>query len=208
MARSLALVAVLCTLASCGSSLAAQTASSAGAACGPASQRTLARTSHARVYEIRHTVYGCASGAHRRYRLGTIGLCPGRQSLGLIALTGRITAYVVRSCGVDTSSAQVAVLRLSDGRRLSSHEAVMGVSAPESFQSVSSLAVTSRGEAAWIGSSSSIALHRTTTQVLAANEHITRVLDPGPGIVAGSLQLHGRTVSWKRAGARRTAALP
>jgi hypothetical protein len=213
MARFLLIAAALCPLAACGSSSAASSSagSSAGTAaahCGPAAAKTLARSAQARIYTRAGTVYGCAAGSPHPVRLGSTGRCPGGSAVGVVTAAGRLAAYSVRSCGVDTSSAQVIVRRLTDGHQLSSHAAYSGPVAPESFQSVGSVVATPGGKVAWIVSSSSILAHRRNTEVVAAAGGATHVLASGTGIAPASLQLHSGTLSWTSDWARHTAALP
>jgi hypothetical protein len=208
MPRLLALSAIVCSLAACGSSSAASSAGTATVQCGPAARHTVAHSSQARVYVSGSSLYGCANGGHRPIRLGSTGGCLGGTSVGPTAVAGRLVAYAARRCGVDTSSSQVVVRRLTDGHQLSSHNAMRGSIGPESQQSVGSIVVTGGGKVAWIASSFSIGTHRHSNQVIAVSGRTVKVIDSGAGIVAGSLQLHNGTLSWMRDGARRTAALP
>jgi hypothetical protein len=210
MARYLVLPAILCTLASCGSSSAASSASTAAAAsvkCGPAHARTLAHSSQGRVYVQGGSVYGCATGSSHPVRLGGTGACPGSAHIGPVAVAGRKVAYASRTCGVDTSSSVVIVRRLSDGALLSSDSATMGPASPESFQSVGSVVVRSSGAVGWIGSADSILTHRNVIQVFERSGGSVRMLDQGPGIGNGSLKLSGSKLSWAHDGARRSASL-
>ena len=211
MTRYPVLLAILCMLASCGSSSAASSTSSATAAsakCGPASSRTLAHSSQGRVYVQTKTVYGCAVGGSRPVRLGGTGPCPGASNnVGLVAVAGKKAAYTVRTCGVDTSSTLVIVRRLSDGRLLSSHAATEGSPAPESFESVGSIVVNSSGAVAWIGSVDSIATHHTKIQVLEQSGGSVRTLDQGSSIKLASLKLNGSKLSWEHGGSRQSASL-
>jgi hypothetical protein len=208
MARLLPLSAAVCALAACGSSSAASSAGASAVHCGPAGAHTVAHSSQARVYAKGDALYGCTGGGHRPLRLGSTGSCLGGTSVGPAAVAGKLAAYAARRCGVDTSTTQVVVMRLTDGHQLSSRKATSGTVGPESLQSVGSIVVTAGGKVAWIASTSSIATHRHSTQVIAASGGTVRVLDAGAGIVAGSLKLHRGTVSWTRDGARHTAALP
>jgi hypothetical protein len=172
------------------------------------SGQTVAHSSQARVYVSGHVLYGCTGGGRRPIRLGSTGGCIGGTSVGPTAVAGRLVAYAARRCGVDTSSSQIVVRRLTDGHQLSSRNATSGAVGPESQQSVGSIVVTSGGKVAWIASSASILTHRHNSQVIAAPGGTVKVLDSGAGIGAGSLQLHSGTLSWTRDGNRHTAALP
>jgi hypothetical protein len=208
MARLLALTAAVCALAACGSSSAASSGGSAALHCGPANRHTVAHSSQARVYVSGQALYGCAVSGDHRFRLGSTGGCIGGTSVGPVAVAGRLVAYAARRCGVDTSTSQVVVKRLTDGHQLSSRDAARGPVGPESQESVGSIVVTAGGKVAWIASLDSIATHRQSIQVVAASGATVRVLDSSAGIAAGSLQLHRGTLSWTRDGARHTAALP
>lgn len=190
-----------------GSAAAGTSAGATTVSCGPAGATTLARSPLARIYVQRHSVYGCVSGASRQVRLGGDGACPGSEHLGPLAVAGEVVAYASRTCGVDTASTQVIVRRLSDGRGLSSDSATELPSGPESFQSVGSIVVRASGAVAWIGASSSIATHRSVTEVLERSGRAVRRLDHGPAIRSGSLSLHGSKLSWEHGGARRAATL-
>jgi hypothetical protein len=209
VSRALGLLALVGVLAACGSSSAASSSGSTAAGCGPAGADTVADGAKARVYSRGGSLYGCTTDGQHQYRLGSGKLCLGRQQAGPVAVAGTLAAYALRRCGIDTSSAQVIVQRLSDGKRLSSHDAITGPVGPESFQSVGSIVVTGGGQVAWIGSMSSIVMHRQTTQVLATDGsgHVRR-LDSGSGVAAKSLHLHGGKLSWIHGGNRRSASLP
>ncbi len=134
-------------------------------------------------------------------------LCIGGASVGQVAVAGRLAAYAVRRCGVDTSSSQVVVKRLTDGRQLSASDAFNGNPGPESFESITAIVVSASGTAGWIVSSSSIATHRQGGEVAAAVAGSVRVLDSGIGVRFGSLRLSHGTLSWTRNGVRHTAAV-
>jgi hypothetical protein len=208
--RSLILVVGACTLAACGSSAAARSetsgAQTAVAHCGPAAARTLAASSQARVYTRSRIVYGCAAGG-RSFILGRAGLCVSANRVGPVAVAGRLAAYAIERCGVDTSSATVVVRRLSDGRSLFAHAGSSLPPGPESFESVGSIAVSGGGGAAWIASLSSIVSHQRHTQVLERAGARTRVLATGSDIASGSLRRKGNRVTWRQGGSTRAAAL-
>jgi hypothetical protein len=118
-----------------------------------------------------------------------------------------MAAYAVNSCGVDASSTEVKVRRLSDGKVLSSQAALSGAAGPESLQSVTSIVVNRTGRAAWIVSSHSIVSHQQIIEVVEqtqSGDH-TRVLDKSGAIRANSLRLAGTKLSWKRGGSTRSA---
>ena len=205
MLRYLGLLVTVCALPACSSSSAAPPQATGDPGCGVGG-RTLAASHQARVYARGRRVYGCASGG-RAYRLGRTGPCVGSKTVAAVAVTGRVTAYALNSCGVDVSTTRVVVLRLSDGTVLSSQPALSDPTGPESIQSVTSIVVNRVGHAAWIARSQSILSHRLSVQVLQQHGPGVRMLDSGRAIVPGSLRLVGTTLSWRHGGAARSATL-
>lgn len=203
--RFLISLAVLGTLAACGSSSAHPTAAPAAATCGPGGGHTLAASSLARAYSYHGAVYGCA-GAHQ-YRLGTTGFCINADRVGPVAVAGRLGAYASTRCGVDTGSTQVVVRRLSDGTQLSSYQASSFKPGPESFSSVDSIVVDRAGHVVWIASANSIATHRHGIQVVESRRGRVHVLDSSPKIVQGSLRRRGSRVTWRDGTVNRSTTL-
>ncbi len=217
MARIMVVVVTAAALAACGSSAAAPTsttasttsgATTARARCGPASAHTLAASSGARVYSAGGVVYGCAPGNAHHYRLGSARSCLSSPRVGPVAAAGRIAAYGVATCGIDFGASKVVVRRLSDGAQLFSHAASSASSGPESYGSVGSIVVTPSAAVAWIAVDHSIVAHRVVAQVMArGSSGGVRVLQTSPGIVPGSLRLHGSTLTWRVGTATRSASL-
>ena len=206
MLRYLGLLAALCMLSSCSSSTAAPATATVHASCAPAGARTIAVASRAEVYSSGHSVFGCATGGGQ-YRLGGSGRCVKSHVVEAVAVSGRLAAYALSSCGVDMSTTQVIVRRLTDGAKLSSDAAVTDPTGPESIQSVTAIVVSPAGRVAWIGSSRSILSHRKTTGVLAQTEGRVRLLDADAGISASSLRLTGARLTWTDSSGTRSATL-
>jgi hypothetical protein len=205
-------------IAACGSSTAAGSSrassqvvtasgSDASLPCGPASARTLAVDSLARVYESGGSVYACVRGASTARRLGSAQSCIRSQRAGPVALAGETVAYGLESCGVDTGFGSVVVRRLSDGQQLRSLAATTQPLLPESYQQVSSLVVKSDGAVAWIGVAKSIIRHGENVEVHKADKRGAAELDSGTAVGQSSLRLRGSQVTWRHAGAVRSATL-
>jgi hypothetical protein len=200
------MLVALCALPSCSTSTAAPATANVHASCAPAGARTIAAASRAEVYSREQSVYGCATaGGH--YRLGGAGRCVRSHVVEAVAVTGRVAAYAVSSCGADMSSTEVIVRRLSDGRTLSSEDAVTHLTGPESIQSVSAIVVSAAGHTAWIGTSRSILSHRKSTEVLAETSTGVRRLDSGTAIGGNSLRLAGTKLTWTDGSNARSATL-
>ena len=180
-------------------------AAPAGAAgqCHPSGARIMASDQRIDVYSLGSSVYGCVKSSGKTIRLGSSQLCIATTLVDRAAVGGDLTAYGAERCGVDTGSASVSVLRLSDGKQLHSFAAVIGPIGPESYQSVNSLVVKSGGAVAWIATARSIVGHGTRIEVH-ANGHL---LDSGAGIVGSSLRLRGSTLTWRHGTATRSATL-
>lgn len=209
--RGLILGPALCTLTACGSSAAASggsspSASPASARCGPASARTLGASPLARVYVQLGAAYGCAAGSPRRFVLGHTSTCINADRVGPVTVAGRLAAFALSRCGVDTGSATVSVRRLSDGATLFSHMAA-GAAGPEGYVAVTGIVARRDGAVAWIARASTIVGHRSVTGVYARRGSGVAPLDSGPGIVSSSLRLTGSSVSWRDGSARRSARL-
>ena len=210
------LLALVLLIVACGSSTAADSTSSttgstptsvSSLACGPSAAKTLASSTAARVYESGGSIYGCARGGSRRYKLGNATTCIRSERAGPIALAGAIVAYGLEACGIDTGTSEVVVQRLSDGRKLRTLAATTGRLGPESYQVVGSVVVRRDAAVAWIAQARSIPRHSGDVEVHRADRRGRAKLDSGTSIEAGSLRLHGSTLSWRHGAASRSATL-
>jgi hypothetical protein len=160
------------------------------------------------VYSAGGVAYGCAPGTAHQYRLGSARSCLSGARVGPVAAAGRIAAYGVARCGIDFGASKVVVRRLSDGAQLFTHAASSASSGAESYGSVGSIVVTPSAAVAWIAVNRSIVAHREQAQVMArGSSGGVRALQTSPGIVPGSLRLHGSTLTWRVGAATRSASL-
>jgi hypothetical protein len=199
MRARVALVTAAFFVVCCGSA----TPAGAGTRCAPAGARIMASGHRVQVYALNGSVYGCEIQSGKRVRLGNSHLCVAATLVDRAAVAGDLVAYGAERCGVDTGSATVSVLRLSDRKQLRSFAAVRGPVGPESFESVNSIVVKRGGAVAWIATAKSIVGHGTRIEVHANGQ----LLDAGGGIVGSSLRLHGSMLSWRDSGATRSATL-
>jgi hypothetical protein len=168
----------------------------------------LASSPSASVYSIHGAVYGCSEATGRRTRLGRTTSCIGSDLIGRVRVAGVLTAYADSRCGVDTGSASVVVVRLSDGRRLKTDPATTGQALPESYEAVDSLVLKRDRSVAWIARAHSIIRPSSGgVEVHADDRGGKRLLDSGAGIDPGSLRLRGSRITWKHGGATRSARL-
>jgi hypothetical protein len=175
--------------------------------CGSSADKTLAADGSARIYQQGRVIYGCAGLGGRSYRLGVSQSCINSDRVAPVALAGKVAAYGVQRCGVDTGTAQVVVRRLADGKVLRAAPATSRVPGAESYQSVATVVVKADGAVAWIGQAHSILGHRAQIEVHRIDGHGAAELDSGAGIAVGSLRLHGSQLSWTHSLSERSATL-
>jgi hypothetical protein len=195
-------------LASCLASLAlAAGASATPANCAPSAAKTLRASGAARIYSQGTQLYGCLGA--RRTRLGSLrGSVPFPASrIALYALSSRYAGIDKVDMGVDTLSSIVALIDLRTGARIATAPATTPEQRPESFITVTSMAVNATGMLAWIGERSAIGVPQPTFEVHAVNAARDLLLASSAKIAPASLRLRGATLSWRDGGRTRSATL-
>jgi hypothetical protein len=175
--------------------------------CGDSHGHTLVQNGSARVYTLHGGVYACASPNGVVYHLGSSSVCVGTRRAAPVALAGRLVAYGLESCGVDTGSTEVVVRSLTTGKRLHTDPSATGPRGAESFQSVTSLVVKRDGSDAWISITNSLGGHGSAIEVHAHSLSGFTLLDSGIGVDPSSLRLKRSMLSWIHSGQRRSAQL-
>jgi hypothetical protein len=173
--------------------------------CGATGAKRLAHSADAVVYSRRGTAYACAFGVGKSYKLGATKLCIGTSLAGPFALAGTVVAYGLESCGVDTSSTEVVVKRLTTGEQVH-RDPMVSTGLVEQHGSPTALAVERDGSDAWIGVERSI----TGRQLIEVHRHDGRgpaLLDSGDSVQPASLALHGSHLSWRHGTQTRDATL-
>ncbi len=152
-------------------------------------------------------VYACLFG-----RGAAAALITGKSQftrVGRVALHGATVAFESDFMGVDFSGSTVSTLELATGHRSTFPSwtfAEPGL--PESFYSVTGLALDAAGSAAWITRRTGVS-GPVGYEVLGAPRKGHAVLmDHGAGIDPRSLALGGGRLSWLDGGVRRSAPLP
>jgi len=173
--------------------------------CGPSGAKTLAHSADAVVYSLGGRAYGCASATGKSYKLGSTRFCIGTALAGPFALVGTVVAYGLELCGVDTSSAQVLVERLTTGH-LVHKDPMTSTGLVEQHGSPTALAVRSDGSDAWIGVERSINGQKLI-EVYRHDRRRPALLDSGAAIHPTSLALHGTRLSWRHGSRTRHATL-
>lgn len=193
-------------------SVAAITASGAMAddhaapACGPASARTIAADTPARVYATAGEAYGCVRGETRAYLLGTTGDISGVAHIETVRVAGHLVAYGLRTNGVDTGHVTINLRDLGPGTLIAQRPATTRIGI-EGFQSIESLVLKADGSLAWISTARSIGKPTFVRQLLRLDRQGFRVLDSGPDLDATSLALDGSIITWDHGANARSATL-
>jgi hypothetical protein len=182
-------------------------ATASAATCGRHQGHTLVQSASARAYTLNGEVYACAIPNGVVYHLGSASVCVRSQRAGPVAIAGKLVAYGLESCGIDTGSSVVVVRRLTNGKRLRSDPSTTGTIGAESYSTVDSLVVKPNGSDAWIMVENSLGTHKTETEVHAHGTGGAVVLDSGTGIDPQSLRLAGSKLTWRHGRHKRSAKL-
>jgi len=175
--------------------------------CALKGSKTLRQTSKLRLYSIGlDRFYVCVRANGRRFRADD------RRSQDVTMLKSTLTS--AGSFGAvaysyyrneDTAGLRVVVIDLRTGKQRVHAENPDEFSDPR----VPALVLRSTGAAAWVYEQTPISSSEGTRvrEVHAAGTGAIRTLDSGLDIAAASLALSGATVSWTKAGERRTATI-
>jgi hypothetical protein len=153
-------------------------------------------------------VYGCRRSADRAYELGYIGECQNNEEIQLAEVAGRRALLGIFECSLYAGWWKVALVNLGTGRREFASAPIGSPSPNEAtFDALRRIVVASDGAAAWTatrsagGVTSAIEVRRRWH----GSSRFSILLDSGTDIDGDSLRKRGRTLSWTKAGARRTA---
>lgn len=183
------------------------TAAAPGASCGRPQGQTLAQSASARAYTLNGEVYACAIPNGVVRHLGSASVCVGTKRAAPVAVDGGFVAYALESCGIDTGSSQVIVMRARTGKRLHADPATTEPTGPESYETVQSLVVKRNGSDAWIAVANSLGTHKTMTEVHAHGTGGFVLLDSGSAINPSSLRLAGSTLRWRHGSRKHSSRL-
>jgi hypothetical protein len=182
-------------------------AGAAPASCVPGGAKTLVAAGSARLYSQGSQLYGCLGT--RRTRLGALrGTVPFPATrIALYALGSRYAGIDKTVMGVDTFNSTVTLIDLRTGVVTATAAATTPPRRPQSFITVASMVVDSKGTLAWIGQRSAIGLPAPTFEVHALTASHNRLLASAANIAPKSLQLHGETLTWHAGGQTKSAQL-
>jgi hypothetical protein len=176
--------------------------------CVPAGAQVVVSQDHSAVFTSDDAFAAC-TGTSRPVRLGGRLATPGLfRRVSTFRLAGRDVAFVVNADGPGRSPATVRVIDLRARETISSHPAISRDSRPDRTDEVTSLVVRHDGAVAWIAVTrvGSAAFGEREVDAARARRPARR-LDSGSGIASRSLRLHGRQLSWRHNGHRRSTRL-
>jgi hypothetical protein len=175
--------------------------------------KTIKANRHVRVFRTvpavgSGTVYGCRRHAARAYVLGEFGECQNNHEIRRVEVAGRRAALGAFECSLDSGAWDVELVNLATGR-LEFRSAPLAAPLPDSatFDELQRIVATSDGALAWTatrrarGTRLAVEVRRRMRGTATASV----LLDSGTDIDPDSLRKRGRTLSWTKAGVRRTA---
>lgn len=180
--------------------------------CSLAGAKTMKANRHVRVFRAQSIVYGCRRGANRAYRIGYFGECQNNDEVRIVELAGNRAALGIFECSLTSGWWRIDLVNLRDGRReFTSGPLTMPQPAENVADTIHRIAVTADGALAWSAS------RRIAPQPAASSVEIRRrrrgtndravLLDSGTDVDPDSLRRRGDTITWTKAGVRRSAPL-
>jgi hypothetical protein len=173
--------------------------------CDDMAGSTVARNDHARIVERGYYLLGCLYRDPDVVRLFPTrdddgGLC---GTIGAVRLRREKVAFAYDNCG-GAGTVYVAIVKVVDLR--SKRVLHRRYSPQDEGSSIESLVLKRDGSAGWIRNDCPDPPTCNNVVLKADHTHRHR-LDSGPDIDPHSLVLHGSTMSWTKAGVRRSATL-
>jgi hypothetical protein len=199
-------IAALIVIGSLALALSAALAGAAPAGCVPSGSKPLRASGPARIYSRGAMLYGCVGS--RRTLLGSLqGTTPfPARRVTRYALSSGYAATDTVDMGVDTLASSVTLVDLRTGATIATAPATTPESRPESFLTVTAIAVNANGAAAWIGERSAIGQRKPVYEVHALVGADNRLLASATAKLA-ALRLQGNKLSWQAAGQTHSATL-
>lgn len=180
--------------------------------CSLAGAKTMKANRHVRVFRTQNIVYGCRRDANRAYRIGYFGECQNNDEVRLVEVAGHRAALGIFECSLTSGWWRIDLVNLRDGRReFTSAPLTTPQPAENVADTIHRIAVTADGAVAWSAS------RRVAPQPAASAVEIRRrrrasssravLLDSGSDVDPDSLRRRGDTITWTKAGVRRSARL-
>ena len=176
--------------------------------------KTIAVNRHVRVFSARvrtwREVFGCRRSANRAYVIGDAGgECHNYDLIDSAVVAGNFVALNVRTCDLDGSQSSVALINLRDGRVRFASAPLSTRGSDASYDAIRGMVVTAGGRLAWLGvrvARGAVVDAEVRRRGIAAKVGSV-VLDSGSTIDPRSLRRRGSTLSWRKSGVTRYAAI-
>lgn len=176
--------------------------------------KTIAANRHVRAFSARvrtwREVFGCRRAAGRAYVIGDAGgECQNYDVVDSVVVSGNFAALNVRTCSLHGSQSRVALINLRDGRVRFASAPLSTRGSDGSYDAIRGMVVTAGGHLAWLGVRvvrGAVVDAEVRRRGVAAKVGSV-VLDSGSTINPRSLRRRGSTMSWRKAGVTRHAAI-
>jgi hypothetical protein len=178
--------------------------------CSLKGSKTLAANRNVRVFQRADKVYGCRRQADRAYLLGIRGECQNNDEIDGVIVAGNNAALNVQTCSLTSSQSVALLVSLRSGRVTFASNPLSTVPRIDNgYDAIRGMAVTADGRLAWIGVGVERGVIVATEVRRRARGSSTRSvqLDSGTAIDPRSLHRRDSTVTWRNAGAVRSAPM-
>lgn len=182
--------------------------------CSLKGSRTMKANRHVRVFKVTRRghghAYGCRRGASRAFELGIIGECQNNDEVRRVELAGRRAALGIYACALYSSWWRVDLVDLRNGHREFTSSPIATIAPDDStHDELARIVATADGAVAWTAARSRrgvpIAVEVRRRRRGTTNQAV--LVDSGTAIDPDSLRRRGRTITWTKAGVRRSAQL-
>ena len=184
--------------------------------CTRTGAKTIKANRHVRVFSVLKrgygAVYGCQRSARRAFRLGILGECQNSREIRMVEVAGRRAVLGIFECSLYAGGWNLELVNLRNGHREFTSNNPISVFPPTeaTHDSLQRMVLTADGSVAWTAARSGAGAAASYVEVRRRRRGSTNqavLLDSGTDIDAQSLRKRGRTISWTKAGVRRTAQL-
>lgn len=182
--------------------------------CSLAGAKTIRANRYVRVFKKTRRgygqAYGCLRRADRAFRLGIVGECQNSDEIRKVEVSGRRAAIGVFSCSLYAGWWRLDLVDLRSGKREFSSSPISPPVDDATYDTPNRIVVTPDGAVAWTAVRNGAGGIRGGVEVRRRQRGTTNravLLDSGLEIDPESLRRRGRTITWTKAGARRSAQL-
>jgi hypothetical protein len=180
--------------------------------CSLKGSKTIKANRDARVFKVVTRgfgrVYGCRRSARRAFELGWVGECQNYHEILLAEVAGPRAALGAFECALTAGWWDVELVDLRNGRREFSSPPIGSPTPNEAtVDALRRIVVASDGALAWTATRSAGGVTSVVEvrRRMRGSASASILLDSATDIDPGSLRKRGRTLSWTKAGVRRTA---